>query len=107
MPVYVAEVEGRPITAFHAEHLLEAEAAVCDGGDLILGWLGLTSQGVPLVDDDDEVRVREAVDEECEKWVTSKHRAVTGGDLDEDQNYWCMFLVPIVQAATRLMLASK
>jgi hypothetical protein len=94
MTVYVAEVKGRGIAAFHAENGLEAERFVCDRlfrDDLMV----LATDGLPLWDGATDVAVRQALPNEDIKWRASRARAIAHGNIEENDNAWVAFLVTL------------
>src|SRR5438874_474014 len=71
MTIYVAEIEGRGIAAFHADNGAEAERLVRDRvfrDDLMV----LASNGLPLWDGVADIQVRQALPGEEAKWRTSR-----------------------------------
>ena len=94
MTVYVAEVKGRGIAAFHAETGLEAERFARDRlfrDDLMV----LATDGLPLWDGTTDVVVRLALPGEDMKWRTSRARAIAHGNIDENDDAWIAFLVAL------------
>src|SRR5215470_6304824 len=75
MTVYVAEIKGRGIAAFHADNGAEAERLVRDRvfrDDLMV----LASNGLPLWDGVADIQVRQALPEEGAKWQASRAKAI-------------------------------
>jgi hypothetical protein len=100
MTVYVAEVKGRGIAAFHAESNLEAEHFVCDRlfrDDL----MALATDGLPLWDGATDVAVRQALPSEDIKWRASRARAIAHGNIEETDYAWITFLVTLYDPARR------
>ncbi len=100
MTVYVAEVKGRGIAAFHAESSLEAERVVCDRlfrDDLMV----LATDGIPLWDGTADVAVRHALPGEDIKWRASRARAIALGNIEENDYAWIAFLVTLYEPARR------
>jgi len=100
MTIYVAEVKGRGIAAFHADSGLAAECVVSDRlfrDDL----MALASGGLPLWDGVTEFQIRQALPGEDAKWRTSRARAIAQGSIEEDDNAWIAFLVALTDPARR------
>src|SRR6516162_895548 len=77
MTVYVAEIKGRGIAAFHADNGAEAERLVRDRvfrDDLMV----LASNGLPLWDGVAGIQVRQALPWEETKWRASRAKAIHG-----------------------------
>jgi hypothetical protein len=94
MTVYVAEIKGRGIAAFHANNGSDAERLVRDRvfrddfmvlatGGLPL-WGGVTDIEVRLVRPDQEV-----------KWRASRAKAIRQGNIEENDVGWIAFLVAL------------
>ena len=76
MTVYVAEIKGRGIAAFHADNGAEAERLVRDRvfrDDLMV----LASNGLPLWDGVADIQVRQALPGEEAKWRASRAKAIS------------------------------
>src|SRR5262249_20266471 len=92
MTVYVAEIRGRGIAAFHANTGLDAERVVRDrvfrDGCLVLGtgplWDGVTDSKVRLARPDEEA-----------KWRASRAKAIRQGNIEENDVGWIAFLVAL------------
>src|SRR5882672_2233515 len=92
MTIYVAEIEGRAVVAFHAETQAEAFHLVREQwfkDDLMV----LEFEGKPLWSGS-EIFLREAFGDECGKWEVSRTQARLNGDDDVDDD-WPAFLVPV------------
>ena len=83
MPIYTVEINGRGIAAFDAVDLVAA-----------LDW----AHGTVFQEDlfRLETDVRPALPEEEAKWQASWARALMRGDVEEGENLWVTFLVPVV-----------
>jgi hypothetical protein len=96
MTIFVAEIAGRAIAAFHVETPVDARHF----GDEELfraDLMVLESGGRPLWDGKSEIRVREAHEEEADAWRSSRARAILAGDIlstDIDDD-WLTYLVPV------------
>ena len=94
MPVYVAAIASRSIAAFHADNGSDAALRVRDRSfrdDLMV----LTTGGRPLWDGMADLGVREALAGEAVKWRTSRARAVRQGNIEDEDDGWVAFLVPL------------
>jgi hypothetical protein len=84
--VYVAEIDGRGVAAFNAEHITEAEQLIESPwfkDDLYeFGWNGKSS-----------IFLRNPYPEEREKFELSWAKATRAGDVDEGGT-WLLWLVP-------------
>ena len=92
MTVYVAEIKGRGIAAFHADNGAEAERFVSDRvfrDDLMV----LASNGLPLWDGVADIQVRRALPGEEEKWRASRAKAVRRCNIEGEDDSWIAFLV--------------
>jgi len=56
----------------------------------------LETDGAPLWDGIAEIHVRPALPEEQAKWQASWARALLRGDVEEGEDPWVAFLVPVV-----------
>ena len=94
MTVYVVDIKGRGIAAFHADSCSAAEARVRDRyfrDDLMV----LANDGLPLWDGVTKLQVRQALRGEESKWRTSRAKAIRRGDIDRDDDTWIAFLVAL------------
>jgi hypothetical protein len=92
--VYVAEIKGRGIAAFHADTGSEAERLVRDRvfrDDLMV----LASGGLPLWDGVTDIEVRPARPDEEAKWRASRAKAIRRGNIEESEVGWVAFLVAL------------
>lgn len=100
MTIYVAEVKGRGIAAFHADSDLEAEGRVRDRlfrDDLMV----LATDGLPLWDGIADVQIRQALSGEGTKWQASRARAIAQGNIEENDSAWIAFLVALTDPTRR------
>jgi hypothetical protein len=84
MTVYVAEIKGRGIAAFHANNGSDAERLVRDRvfrDDLMV--LAATG-GLPLWDGVTDIEVRLARPDEEAKWRASRAKAIRQGNIEEN-----------------------
>lgn len=94
MPVYVAAIASRSIAAFHAENGDDAALRLRDRSfrdDLMV----LATDGRPLWDGVADIDVRKALAGEEVKWRTSRARAVRRGNIEDEDEAWIAFLVPL------------
>ncbi len=94
MAVFVVVIQDKVIIALQAEHSLEAERRVSDRifqNDLMV----LESNGRPLWDGVTGIHIRNALPLEEEKWRVSRDRAVRIGSIDDADDSWIAFLVPL------------
>jgi hypothetical protein len=92
MTVYVAEIKGRGIAAFHADNGAEAERLVRDRvfrDDLMV----LASNGLPLWDGVAGIQVRQALPWEEAKWRASRAGAIRQCNIEREDDSWIAFLV--------------
>ena len=92
MTVYVAEIKGRGIAAFHADNGAEAERLVRDRvfrDDLMV----LASNGLPLLDCVAGIQVRQALPGEEAKWRASRAKAIRQCNIEGEDDSWIAFLV--------------
>ena len=92
MTVYVAEIKGRGIAAFHADNGAEAERLVRDRvfrDDLMV----LASNGLPLWDGVADIQVRQALPGEEAKWRASRAKAIRHCNIEGEDDSWIAFLV--------------
>ncbi len=100
MTIYTIEIAGRPTVAFSAENLLEAEEAQEgeSGIEEVLSCLD-DAGGKPLWDGGAELFLREAHEEEREKWDKVVAGAVHEGDVasreEAVEEGYVVFLVPV------------
>src|ERR1700716_2855036 len=100
MTVYVADIKGKGIAAFHADDGPDAERRVRDPifrDDLMV----LATGGLPLWDGVSHIEVRPAYPGEEEKWRTSRARAVHQGDIEGKDDAWIAFLVALTDPGRR------
>jgi hypothetical protein len=100
MTVYVADIQGRGIAAFHADNGLDAESLVRDRvfrDDL----MALATDGVPLWDGMTDIRVRQALPDEEAKWRVSRAKAIRHGNIEEKDDAWVAFLVTLTEPNRR------
>jgi hypothetical protein len=94
MTVYVAEIKGRGIAAFHANNGSDAERLVRDRvfrDDLMV----LATGGLPLWDGVTDIEVRLARPDEEAKWRASRAKAIRQGNIEENDVGWIAFLVAL------------
>jgi hypothetical protein len=92
MTVYVAEIKGKGIAAFHADTVVDAERFACDRlfrDDLMV----LTTDGLPLWDGMASIKVRRATPCEEAKWQRSRAKAIRHGNIEREDDAWIAFLV--------------
>ncbi len=100
MTIYTVEIAGRPTVAFSAENLLAAEEAQKGGLGIeeVLICLDDVS-GKPLWDGEAEFFLREAHEEEREKWDKAIAHAILEGDPASGEGAieegYVFFLVPV------------
>ena len=98
MTVYVAEIKGRGVAAFHANNESDAKRLVGDGvfrDDLMV----LATGGVPLWDGVTDIEVRIARPGEEAKWQASRAKAIRRGNIEENDVGWIAFLVALTRPA--------
>ena len=100
MAIYVAEIKGRGIVAFHADtgphaELFVRDPAFCD--DLMV----LASDGLPLWDGMTSILVRQAHPDEEAKWRASRAKAIRHGDIESEDHAWIAFLVALTDPDRR------
>jgi len=95
MPIYTVEINGRGIAAFDAVDLVAA-LDWAHGTVFQEDLFRLETDGAPLWDGEAEIYVRPALPEEEAKWQASWARALMRGDVEEGENLWVTFLVPVV-----------
>lgn len=94
MTIYVAEIKGRGIAAFHAETGALAQLFVRDRvfrDDL----MALATDGLPLWDGVTKILIRQAQPGEEEKWRASRAKAVRQGDIEGEDKAWIAYLVAL------------
>jgi hypothetical protein len=94
MTIYVVEIDGRGVAAFNDETLPKAKDFALNGAfasDLMV----LMYDGKPLWDGSSGLFVREAFPEEQERWRASQVRAMRAGEIDDEEEMWVFFLVPV------------
>ena len=94
MTVYVLEVAGKAVAACRFETRDEAQKWPREG------WFrddlhALESDGNRLWDGIAELHVREAIDEEADRWRTMRRQAIGKGEADEEDDSFVAFLVPV------------
>src|SRR6266446_4996562 len=92
--VYVAEIKGRGIAAFHADTGSDAERVVRDRvfrDDLMV----LATGGLPLWDGVTDIKIRLAGPDEETKWRASRAKAIRRGNIEESDVGWVAFLVAL------------
>lgn len=100
MTVYVAEIKGRGVAAFHAITVLDAERFTRDRrfrDDLMV----LTTAGLPLWDGTTCIKVRKASPFEEAKWQQSRAKAIRHGDIEREDDAWIAFLVALTDPDRR------
>src|SRR5258708_11238678 len=98
--VYVAEIKGRGVAAFHADTGSEAERVVRDRvfrDDLMV----LASGGLPLWDGVTDIEVRPARPDEETKWRASRAKAIRRGHIVERDVGWDAFLAALTDRRNR------
>ncbi len=101
MTIYTIEIAGRPTVAFSAENLLAAEEAQKGGGGIeeLLTVLDDVS-GKPLWHGEAELFLREAHEDEQEKWEKEIAHAILEGDPasgeDAIEEGYVVFLLPVI-----------
>jgi hypothetical protein len=94
MAVYVAQIQGKAVVAFYADSVGEAgELAASETFRTDLGEL--ENDGTPLWDGRSKIAVREASPVEHGVWSMCKARAIAQGDLEQGEDDWIVFLVPV------------
>jgi hypothetical protein len=94
MTVYVAEIKGMGIAAFHADNGSDAERLVRDRvfrDDFMV----LATGGLPLWDGVTDIEVRLARPDEEVKWRASRAKAIRQGNIEENDVGWVAFLVAL------------
>ena len=94
MTIYVLEIAGKAVAACNFDTRAEAEEWPR------AGWFqddlhALESEGKPLWDGIAELHVREAFDEEADRWRTMRKQAIRKGEVDEEDDSFVAFLVPV------------
>jgi hypothetical protein len=94
LTVYVIEIGGRGVAAFHAWNGSDAEVRAQDRtvrDDL----MALTNAGQPLWDGVVGFRVRQALAAEDATWRASRAKAIRQGNIEGDDDTWIAFLVAL------------
>jgi hypothetical protein len=100
MTIYIAEIKGRGVAAFHAETAAVAQRFVCDLAfcdDL----MSLTADSLPLWDGVASILIREAKPPEEDKWFASRAKAVRQGNIEVDDPSWIAYLVALADPGRR------
>jgi hypothetical protein len=100
MTIYVADINGRGIAAFHADNGPDAENRACDCAfrdDLMV----LATGGLSLWDGVADIHVRLALSNEEAKWRASHAKAIRLGDIEGKDDSWIAFLVPLTDPDRR------
>jgi len=100
MTVYVAEVKGKGIAAFHADDHSCAELRVRDRifrDDL----MALATGCVPLWDGISDILIRQAHADEEAQWRASHSRAIRQGNIAANDDEWVAFLVSLTDPDRR------
>ncbi|HZK89970.1 MAG TPA: hypothetical protein VFC56_07490 [Stellaceae bacterium] len=87
MTIFVAEIQGRGIAAFDADTKADAQQMV-EADWFTEDLMVLQSEGKPLWDGSAEIFIREAIDDEGERWDAARRRS------GEDEDY-LLFLLPV------------
>src|SRR6516164_9312872 len=100
MAIYVAEIKGKGIAAFHADtgplaELFVRDPSSCD--DLMV----LASDDLPLWDGMTSILVRQARPGEEAKWRASRAKAIRHGDIESEDHAWIAFLVALTDPDRR------
>ena len=96
MTIYVAEIKGRGIAAFHANNGSDAEHVVRHAvfrDDL----MELATGGLPLWDGVTDIDIRLARPSEEAKWRASRAKAIRQGNIEENDVEWIAFLVALTR----------
>jgi hypothetical protein len=94
MTIFVAEIKGQGIAAFHADSQSDAEFRARDRAfrdDLMV----LATSGQPLWDGVVGIHIRQARPGEEAKWQASHTKAVRHGNIEVDDEDWIAFLVAL------------
>jgi hypothetical protein len=100
MTVYVAEIKGRGIAAFHANNSSDAQRFLRHAvfrDDLMV----LATGGLPLWDGITDIGVRLARPGEEAKWRASRAKAIRQGNIEENDVGWIAFLVALTRPTKR------
>ncbi len=95
MSIYVVEIAGRGVVAFNATNRDEAHGFATKDGALHDDLMVLEFGGKPLRDGEAELFVRDAFPEEQARWQASQARASRDGEIEEEDDPWVLFLVPV------------
>ena len=91
MTIYVAEIEGLAVAAFHAETDIAADdLAAADWFRADLG--ALKCGGAAVWDGKTNIHVREATEDERATWDSSRARAIIDSETDADDKDCLTFL---------------
>lgn len=94
MQMYVAEINGEAVVAFHASSERDAENRIAGSKGIAQDIIGVERMdGRPLWDCESPVTPRLATDEERE--FVRKYLAEVGVVLEESRD-WGMYLVPVI-----------
>ena len=94
MTIFVVEIDGRAIVAFPAEDRIQADVTVEEEW-FLEDILVLESEGRPLWDSESDLHVREAFEDEADKWRHAQAQALAEGDIDNADDY-LVYLVPVI-----------
>jgi hypothetical protein len=100
MTIFVAEIKGQGIAAFHADSQSDAEIRARDHtfrDDLMV----LATNGHPLWDGVIGIHIRQARPEEEAKWHASHAKAIRHGNIEADDKAWIAFLVALTDPDRR------
>ena len=100
MAIYVVEIKGQGIAAFHANSQSDAEIRAQDRSfrdDLMV----LATNGLALWDGVVTIQVRQARPAEEAKWRASRSKAIRHGNIDADDEGWIAFLVALTDPGRR------
>jgi hypothetical protein len=100
MTIFVAEINGRGVAAFHSDSVPGAERIIRDRvfrDDLMV----LATGALPLWDGVAEIQLRAARPDEAARWRVSHARAIRDGNIDGQDGAWITFLVPLADPTRR------
>ena len=100
MAIYVAEIKGRGIAAFHADTGPLAELFVRDPA-FCYDIMVLAIDGLHLWDCLTSIIVRHARADEEAKWRASRAKAIRHGDIESEDHAWIAFLVALTDPDRR------
>jgi hypothetical protein len=95
MTIYAVEIAKRAVAVFSATFVEEADE-YANSSAFRSSLTVLESEGKPLWDGKSTLSVREALSEEQDKWLDSRARALATGELEDDEDHWLLFLVPVI-----------